>query len=122
MKIKQSILIACGCLSLLPGASFADPERATVLIENQTGKRVTYQFRWGADAPWKDFVLQPGFNTTHRKQNDPKGVPPPFINVATAPGFEGPLFKKYKLNIGWDNKPRKYHFAVKDNKVDLFSD
>ena len=49
MKIKLPILIACACLCLLPGESFADPERATVVIENQTGKRVTYQFKWGAD-------------------------------------------------------------------------
>ena len=120
MKIKQSVLIACACLFLLPGASFADPDRATVLIDNRTGKRVTYQFKWGADAQWKDHVLQPGYNTTHRKQYDPKGVPDPYINVATAPGFEGPLYKKYKLDIGWDNKPRRYYFAVRGNKVDLF--
>jgi len=122
MNIKQSILVACACLFLLPGKSFADPDRATVLIDNQTGKRVTYQFKWGADAQWKDYVLQPGHNTIHRKSYDPKGVPPPYINVATAPGFEGPLYKKYKLNMGWDNKPRKYRLAVKNNKVDLFSD
>ena len=55
--------------------------------------------------------MKPGTNTTHRKVYNPKGVPPPYINVATAPGFEGPLYKKYKLNIGWDDKPRRYHFA-----------
>src|SRR5262249_18473903 len=59
MRIKHSVLIACTCLFLLPEQSFADPDRATVLIENQTGKRVIYQFKWGADAQWKDFDLQP---------------------------------------------------------------
>ena len=38
MKITRYILIACACLSLLSEKSFADPARATVLIDNETGE------------------------------------------------------------------------------------
>jgi hypothetical protein len=120
MKILQSVLIVCACVFLLPGKSFADPERATVLINNPTSKTIHYQLKWGADGEWKDFTLAAGYETTHRKQYISTGVPPPYIHFEAFSTIDGGAGRKYKLDIGWDKNPRRYHFGVKNNTLYLF--
>jgi hypothetical protein len=122
MKIILSILIACACIFLVPGKSFADPERATVLIDNQTGKTIHYQLKWGADGQWKDYTLQAGYEMTHRKKYIPTGVPPPYIQFVAFSTFDGGGSKKYKLDIGWDNNPRRYHFEASNNTLYFYKD
>ena len=118
MNIKQSVLVACACLFLLPGKSFADPARATVLIDNQSGRTVVYEYKWGSE-PWKVDNLQHGRHVTHGKPYDPKGVPPMYVRFATAPTFDGGAKKTYTLVMGWDNQPKRYCFEAKNNGVDL---
>jgi hypothetical protein len=122
MKIIHSILIVCVCLFVLPGKSFADPERATVLVRNPTGKQIHYEVKWGSDGQWKGFVLNAGRATTHWKRYISTGVPPPYIKFEAFSTFDGGAGRKYKLGIGWDNNPRQYHFEVKDNTVYFFED
>ena len=120
-RFLPTILIACAVLFLMSQTLFADlgPKRAAVELDNQTGRKVIYQFKWGADAEWKDFVLQPDHNTTHSRRYDPKGVPTPYIRVMTAGGIDGGVYKPYTLHMGFDNKPQRYQFELKNNKVDL---
>jgi hypothetical protein len=120
MRTIYSIVIACACAFLLPANSFADPERATVLIDNQSGKTIHYQLRWGTDGQWKDFTLAPGYETTHRKKYVPTGVPPPYIQFVAFSTFDGGGSRQYKLDIGWDNNPRRYHFKVNNNTVSFY--
>jgi hypothetical protein len=122
MRVTQSILIICACVFLAPASSFADPERATVLIDNQAGKTIHYQLKWGADGQWKDYALTAGYETTHRKKYISTGVPPPYIRFEAFSTFDGGAGRRYKLDIGWDNNPRRYHFEVKDNTICFFKD
>jgi hypothetical protein len=122
MKIIQSILITCACVFLLSGKSLADPEKATVLIDNQAGKTIHYQLKWGADGQWKDFSLPAGYEMTHRKKYIPTGVPPPYIRFEAFSTFDGGAGRKYKLDIGWDSNPRRYHFEVNNNTLHFFKD
>jgi hypothetical protein len=90
MKIIQFILIICACVFSLPERSFADPERATVLIDNQAGKTIHYQLKWGADGQWKDYALAAGYEMTHRKKYISTGVPPHTLDFRhSAPLTEG---------------------------------
>jgi hypothetical protein len=122
MKIARPILIACACLSLLSVKSFADPAKATVFIDNQSGRTVVYEYKWGNE-PWKVDNLQHGEGVTYSLRYNPKGVPPMHIRFATAPGvsFDEAAKKTYTLDMGWDNRPQSYRFAVRNNnRVDLF--
>jgi hypothetical protein len=122
MKIIPSFLIVCACVFSISGNSLADPERATVLIDNPTNKTIQYQLKWGADGQWKDFTLAGGYETTHRKKYIPTGVPPPYIRFSAFSTFDGGAERKYKLDIGWDNNPRRYHFQVNNNTVSFYKD
>jgi hypothetical protein len=117
MKITGSIVIACACLSLLSGKSFAGPAKATVLIDNQSGRKVVYEYKWGGE--WKVDNLQRGENVTYEKRYNPQGVAPLYIRFATAGGIDGGVNKTYRLYTGFDNQPQRYRFEVKNNKVDL---
>ena len=119
-SITKSAVLALLTFTTLGAASaLADPQRATVRIENSTGRRIQYQFKWGADGPWKDFLLQAGENITHRKPYDPKGVPDPYINIATHGNIDGAVYKRRQLYMGFDDNPQRYYFVVKNNQVDL---
>jgi hypothetical protein len=122
MKIMRSLLIVCACVFLFSGNSLGDPERATVLIDNPTNKTIHYQFKWGPDGQWKDFALAAGYETTHRKRYMPTGVPPPYIRFSAFSTFDGGAERNYKLDIGWDNNPRRYHFQVSNNTVYFYKD
>ena len=121
--LKLLFVMTCAGVFLLPGKSSADPANAHVVIDNPTSKGVHYQFKWGADAEWKNMDLQPGSYMDHTKKYNPMGVPSPYISFVRAPGFEGGVYKSYKLNIGWDNRPMRYHFGRNDrDELDLFKD
>ena len=122
MKTIQSLLIVCACVFSISGSSLADPERATVLIDNPTNKTIHYQFKWGPEGQWKDYALAAGYETTHRKIYIPTGVPPPYIRFSAFSTFDGGAERKYKLDIGWDSNPRKYHFQVSNNTVYFYKD
>jgi hypothetical protein len=130
--------LSASAYSCFLGKSFADPEKATVLIDNRTNARIPYQFKWGADGQWKDYILEGGYYRTHRKKYISTGVPPPYIKFRRSPFFAFPgLFgirveglidvskgenKIYKLGIGWDNDPKRYYFEAENNILDLFED
>jgi hypothetical protein len=121
MKTIQSLFVICFSIFCLNGTSNADPAKASVLIDNPTAKTVHYQLRWGTTGEWKSFTLQSGFETTHTKKYDPMGVPPPYVLFEQFSTFDGGASKKYKLRIGWDNNPQRYHFSQTNNKLDLFN-
>ena len=60
MKIVKSLLLLCACIFPLSGNSLADPERATVLIDNPMNKTIHYQLEWGPEGQWKNSALAPG--------------------------------------------------------------
>src|SRR5262245_5465462 len=122
MKIIPTVLIVCAGAFLFPGQSFADPEKATVLINNPTGKTVHYQLKWGTDGQWKDYQLQAGYEMTHRKKYISTGVPPPYIKFEAFGTFDGGATRSYKLDIGWDGNPRRYHFSSKNNELAFYKD
>src|SRR5262245_42380517 len=117
MKITRYIPIACACLSLLSGKSFADPARATVLIDNETGRKVVYEYKWGGE--WKVDNLQRDEYVTYEKRYNPKGVADLYIRFATGGSSDGGMTTTYKWYMGFDNQPQRYRFVVKNNKLDL---
>jgi hypothetical protein len=121
MKALNIIFIACACMLLQAGTSLADPAKAAILIDNPSGKAVTYQYRWGSEGPWKIMKLNSGFHVTHTKNYNPMGVPPLSVLFEQFSTFDGGASKTYKLTMGWDNNPRRYHFNVRNNKLDLFT-
>ena len=120
MKVIQLILMVCVGLFSLPGKSSAgDPAFAHVVIDNPTSNRVHYQFKWGADAEWKDMDLEAGHHMDHTYKYNPMGVPGPYIQIANG-GIDGAVHKSYKLNIGWDDNPTRYYFGPRGNQLDVF--
>jgi hypothetical protein len=123
MKVIQLILIVCAGVFSLPGKSSAgDPAYAHVVIDNPTSTMVTYYFKWGANAEWKSKDLQAGYHTDHTYKYNPMGVPALYIQIVTGPrGIEGGggREKNYKLRIGWDNNPTRYHFDGSGDHLEL---
>jgi hypothetical protein len=119
MKMIQLILMVCVGVFSLPGKSSAgDPAFAHVVIDNPTSKMVYYQFKWGADAEWKDMRLEAGHHMDHTFKYNPMGVPGPYISIANG-GIDGAVHTKYKLDIGWDGNPTRYSFVERGNQLDV---
>ena len=117
MKMIQFLLLVCVGALLLPGTSSADPAFAHVVIDNPTSTKIHYQLRWGDNA-WKDMYLEAAHHMDHTYKYNPMGVLPPHISFVHAQGFEGGVSKSYKLDIGWDNAPVRYHFE-RNNRGEL---
>ena len=117
-----TILIACTSLGFMSEASFAAPAKPAVQITNETGRKITYEFKWDGYSKWEANVIRPGYEDTHSRPYDPKGVLPAHIRFIPAAGIEGGEYKSYKLDWGPPSRPGRYHFEVRNNKVVLVKD
>lgn len=116
---KSAVFALLTFMTLGAVSAWADPQRAAVQIENSTGRRIQYQFKWGADGKWKDFLLEKGKIMTHSRAYDPMGTPTPYINIATHGNIDGAVYKRRELYMGFDNNPRRYYLVETNNQVDL---
>ena len=122
MKIIKSLLILCVCVFPLSGNSLADPERATVLIDNPTNKTIHYQFKWGPEVNGRITPWRLAMKRHIGKNIFPQGFRHRTFDFSAFSTFDGGAERKYKLDIGWDNNPRRYHFQVNNNTVSFYKD
>jgi hypothetical protein len=115
-----TILIASTSLCFTSNTSSAAPARSAVQIVNETGKTITYEFKWDDESTWDANVIKPGFVDTHSRRYDPNGVLPAHVRFVTANGSGE--YRSIKVEWGWEGRAPKYHFVIRNNKVDLIDD
>jgi hypothetical protein len=125
MRVKLLALAIAALVSLTAAGSAHANGKAVVTIDNPTPNVVKYQFKWGDNAEWQTYELQPGQARTHwHTLSELDLAPRPFVRFDSILNDDDVTFKTYHLDFfdsygtGY-NDGKIYKFITNGRVLDL---